>query len=117
MNSKKCFFNPAIKCTSKPNIIKTRDDACPICFIKENECKYSLCEHHVGCSWAKQRQTFEENILKERIEPWLTSLFQSEHFSLFISVAFVLRLMRQPRLCFKSMTVATLTLVQNFTRG
>lgn len=82
MNSKKCFLNPAIKCTSKPNIIKTRDDACPICFIKENDCKYSLCEHHVGCSWAKQRQAFEENILKERIEPWLTSLFQSEHFSL-----------------------------------
>ena len=82
MNEKKCFFNSEIQCQLNHNIIKTRDDACPVCIIKDKDGKYLLCKHHLGCSWAKSNHAFEENILKERIEPWLTSLFQSEHLSL-----------------------------------
>ena len=82
MNQKKCYFNLKIECALGHNIIKTRDDGFPVCFIKDADGKYTLCEQHPGCSWAKPDHAFEENVLKERIEPWLTSLFQSEHLSL-----------------------------------
>jgi hypothetical protein len=36
------------------------------------------------CSWAKQGDSFSSGNLRERIEPWLTALFQSEHFALLI---------------------------------
>lgn len=36
------------------------------------------------CSWAKQDQTLSAANLRERIEPWLTALFQSEHFALLV---------------------------------
>ena len=43
-------------------------------------------DHYKGqaCSWAKQGEYFKLNKLRERIEPWLTSLVQSEHLSLLI---------------------------------
>lgn len=35
-----------------------------------------------SCSWLKEGQEFKERELRPRIEPWLTSLFQSEHLTL-----------------------------------
>ena len=82
MKEKKCFWGKDIDCALAHNIIKTRDDSHPVCFIKNDSGKYALCEHHPGCAWCKKSDPFEEKILRERIEPWLTSLFQSEHLSL-----------------------------------
>ena len=82
MSDKKCLFKPDIQCSLNHNIIKTRDDTCPMCFIHNDDGKYSICEHHFGCSWCESSKDFEEKTLRERIEPWLTALFQSEHLSL-----------------------------------
>ncbi len=81
MKKKKCFWKKDIDCALAHNIIKTRDDAYPICFIKDDSGKCTLCEHHPGCTWC-EKLNFEEKLLRERIEPWLTALFQSEHLSL-----------------------------------
>lgn len=80
--SKKYLFKPNISCDFNHNIIKTRDDTRPICFIAKDDEKFDLCEHHESCSWAKHGTTFSKNILRARVEPWLTSLFQSEHLTL-----------------------------------
>lgn len=82
MNNKKCLFKRDIDCSLGHNVIKTRDDIHPVCFIRQDDEKFTLCEHHDDCSWAKKNSAFPINILRERIEPWLTSLFQSEYFSL-----------------------------------
>ena len=82
MITKTCLFKPSIPCCLGHNIIKTRDDSCPICFIHKDNNEYSLCEQHNGCPWCEASSTFSEQTLRERIEPWLTALFQSEHLSL-----------------------------------
>lgn len=82
MSDKKCFYKQDVQCSLGHNIVKTRDDGYPVCFICKDTGKYALCEHHPGCSWCESGKMFEEKILRERIEPWLTSLFQSEHLSL-----------------------------------
>lgn len=61
------------------NIIKTRDDHAPIEFGHGGE-KYKLLNGS-DASWAPN-QEFDQRILRARIEPWLTSLFQSEHLTL-----------------------------------
>lgn len=64
------------------NFIKTRDDAEIVAFeISENK-KFKLSQD-TKCSWINEGQEFTERELRQRIEPWLTSLFQSEHLSLF----------------------------------
>ncbi|MDT4330737.1 SIR2 family protein [Methylomonas sp. MV1] len=64
------------------NFIKTRDDAEIVAFeISENK-KFKLSQD-TKCSWINEGQEFTERELRPRIEPWLTSLFQSEHLSLF----------------------------------
>ncbi len=64
----------------RKNLIKTRDDVSPVCFtVEDGECK--MCEG-VKCSWAETDFSFDR--LRERIEPWLTSLFQSEHLNLLV---------------------------------
>ena len=64
----------------RKNIIKTRDDVSPVCFtVEDGECKVG---DGVKCSWADNDFPFDR--LRERIEPWLTSLFQSEHLNLLV---------------------------------
>lgn len=69
------------------NYLKTRDDAEVVEFSQ------SLGESKPGkrvfiasnaCSWASASQAFGVEKLRERIEPWLTALCQTEHFSLLI---------------------------------
>lgn len=63
------------------NIIKTRDDQDLIVFNQNEE----LIEQCV-CHWLEEtdgKSIFPNNtILRDRIEPWLTALFQSEHLNL-----------------------------------
>ena len=67
------------------NVIKTRDDRDLVVFSQNGE----LVEGCV-CPWIKEQDGHdtliklpEDNtILRERIEPWLTALFQSEHLNL-----------------------------------
>lgn len=82
MNRKTCLVNHETMCLLNHNIIKTRDDAHPMCFMYNDDQEYILCEQHIGCSWCESSKTCDEKNLRERIEPWLTALFQSEHLSL-----------------------------------
>lgn len=77
-----CLFKNKISCCSAFNIIKTRDDVFPVCFKHLDDGTFSLCEHTLGCSWCESSMFFDNKVLRERIEPWLTALFQSEHLSL-----------------------------------
>lgn len=65
------------------NILKVRDDHKPIYFNSvtgENDCfKFS---DGSSASWIRDEESFGYKELRSRIEPWLTSLFQSEHLSL-----------------------------------
>jgi len=65
------------------NIIKTRDDKNPVYFISTAESKYKL-DQGQECSWIKSEDEFHSSKLRERIEPWLTSLVQSDHLSLLV---------------------------------
>lgn len=65
----------------KHNFIKTRDDADIVVFETLEDTKFKLIEGS-KCSWVTEDQKFTERELRPRIEPWLTSLFQSEHLSL-----------------------------------
>lgn len=61
------------------NILKVRDDVMPLQF-SGSEGSYKLKEG-AASPWAG-RTDFSYKDLRHRIEPWLTSLFQSEHLSL-----------------------------------
>lgn len=61
------------------NYIKVRDDKRPIEFVTD-ENGFKLSEGQ-ETSWVSG-DTFIQKELRSRIEPWLTSLFQSEHLSL-----------------------------------
>ena len=61
------------------NILKVRDDPIPAWFSGGNG-KYKLKEN-TEVSWLSKNE-FSNKDLRQRIEPWLTSLFQSEHLSL-----------------------------------
>lgn len=66
------------------NIVKTRDDRSPVHFVEGSEPgSYVVAEGHT-CSWADEDNTFKLKVLRERVEPWLTALFQSEHLSLLV---------------------------------
>jgi hypothetical protein len=66
------------------NVVKVRDDRQPIRFrvldSTADEMVFELAEGQT-VNWAADKQ-FSESDLRSRIEPWLTSLFQSEHLSL-----------------------------------
>lgn len=70
-----------------PNIIKTRDDIAPITVLADPNAepadRFDLA-HESKASWAKSGCRFGIDRLRERIEPWLTALCQSEHISLLI---------------------------------
>ena len=72
------------KIKSSKHILKSRDDRGPVGFetVEDNE-KFKL-DGTGQCSWAKLEEPFDINLLRARIEPWLTALFQSEHLSLLI---------------------------------
>ena len=61
------------------NILKVRDDPIPVWF-SGSDGKYRLKEN-TEVSWLGKNE-FSKKDLRQRIEPWLTSLFQSEHLSL-----------------------------------
>ena len=64
------------------NIIKVRDDYEPIQFESMGELnKFKICEGSTA-SWTDQEFTAKD--LRSRVEPWLSSLFQSEHLSLLV---------------------------------
>lgn len=64
------------------NTVKVRDDHRPVNFEAAVEAnKYKLCEGSEA-SWATSDREFGIKELRSRVEPWLTSLFQSEHLSL-----------------------------------
>lgn len=62
------------------NIVKVRDDHKPLLFVADGE-KFKFMEGSEA-SWAGDSDVFNQKDLRSRIEPWLTSLFQSEHLSL-----------------------------------
>ncbi len=69
-------------------MLKCRDDHAPVSFHAEDSCPnevrpFKLAEGST-CSWAKPDECFGTETLRSRIEPWLTSLFQSEHLSVLI---------------------------------
>lgn len=67
-------------------VIKTRDDKELIPFKYDSKDKKYLLYDNFICSWIENGNEIHESdierILRERIEPWLTALFQSEHLSL-----------------------------------
>jgi hypothetical protein len=69
--------------TGKLNILKCRDDHEPIFFRKDDDSTFKLIPES-SCSWINNDKPFSPNRLRKQIEPWLTALAQSEHFSLLI---------------------------------
>ncbi len=63
------------------NYLKTRDDSEIVSFEASENGKFKL-SPGTKCSWISEGHEFAERELRPRIEPWLTSLFQSEHLSL-----------------------------------
>lgn len=60
------------------NIIKTRDDRELILVNAKG-----LIQNHNNCEWGiNDSDVVDKSLFRKRIEPWLTSLFQSEHLSL-----------------------------------
>lgn len=66
--------------TPPANVVKVRDDHQPLRFSAEGG-NYKL-QQGAEASWVDGKGEFGQKELRERIEPWLTSLFQSEHLSL-----------------------------------
>ena len=65
------------------NILKVRDDHAPFYFESDGNQKYSINPDVQTPVWLSGEE-LSLKALRERIEPWLTSLFQSEHLSLLI---------------------------------
>jgi hypothetical protein len=61
------------------NFIKVRDDHLPVQFITDGD-RFKL-QPGSKASWLSS-EVFGHKELRNRVEPWLTSLFQSEHLSL-----------------------------------
>lgn len=59
------------------NLIKTREDR-ELILVGEN----GVVQNEEDCNWIPNDKTVSRSIFRSRIEPWLTSLFQSEHLSL-----------------------------------
>ncbi len=63
---------------AKGNVIKTREDRGLILVDKDGKIQNSD-----ECNWVPaDDKDVDKNVFRDRIEPWLTSLFQSEHLSL-----------------------------------
>lgn len=69
--------------TANLNTLKVRDDHRPVLFEATKEAhKFKLSDGQEA-SWVSTPK-FSHKELRSRIEPWLTSLFQSEHLSLLL---------------------------------
>lgn len=71
-------------------ILKSREDKFPLLFSRcsedkkhEDYTKFKLADS-LKSSWVKSGDIIGEEIIRSRIEPWLTALFQSEHLSLLV---------------------------------
>jgi len=66
-------------------IIKCRDDKAPVLFSRtaDTEDSFKLAPK-TDCSWQTKDQTFDSRKLRQRIEPWLTAVFQSDHLALLV---------------------------------
>lgn len=68
-------------------VLKSRDDHAPVFMERSKDSPgptiFNLCPES-SCSWAKADEKFGPEKLRQRIEPWLTALVQSEHLSLLI---------------------------------
>lgn len=63
------------------NVLKVRDDHCPVSFSKLENGEFALApDGNEPPGWIIDDR-FSIKDLRSRIEPWLTSLFQSEHLS------------------------------------
>ncbi|KGP23817.2 fibronectin-binding protein (FBP) [Xanthomonas citri pv. fuscans] len=84
MNASSDSLNADDKVTKSAgqNVIKVRDDRSPISFNSTEEGAFRVVAGD-DAFWADgDSKEFNQKDLRTRIEPWLTSLFQSEHLSL-----------------------------------
>lgn len=65
------------------NILKSRDDRTYSTFNITADGKIDFSQG-IKPAWVKSDEPIEPDKLRERVEPWLTSLFQSEHLSLLL---------------------------------
>nr|DAR29448.1 MAG TPA: protein of unknown function (DUF4917) [Caudoviricetes sp.] len=65
------------------NIVKVRDDKAPIKYLLNAESEKFEFAAQYDLNWC-EGESFTKNELRAHIEPWLTSLFQSEHLSLLV---------------------------------
>lgn len=69
-------------------ILKCRDDKAPVYFKTISEPSNSTEPFKLSdgyeCGWIQGDECFGSTKLRQRIEPWLTALFQSEHLSLLV---------------------------------
>jgi hypothetical protein len=67
------------------NILKIRDDNIPLELVQEDrDAEFTFADENQSSSWVpmSDKNTIKKSDLRQGIEPWLTSLFQSEHLSL-----------------------------------
>lgn len=67
----------------KYNIVKVRDDKTPIKYLLNSETHEFELVDQENLDWCNGK-SFSKSELRAHIEPWLTSLFQSEHLSLLV---------------------------------
>lgn len=77
MDTKKKIEDANKVLSEKGNIIKTRDDRELILVDKDENVS-----NPDDCNWIPDDEKITKSVFRSRIEPWLTSLFQSEHLSL-----------------------------------
>ena len=78
MDKKQEIKTPQEILAQNGNVIKARDDRDLILIDKKGKVI-----NQDKCSWLpNDSDAVDNNIFRSRIEPWLTSLFQSEHLSL-----------------------------------
>lgn len=72
------------KVQQSKNTIKTRDDAKPFYFevASGKGPEFKLNSEQTFPGWVDSNGKFDRKVLRQRIEPWLTALFQSDHLSL-----------------------------------
>lgn len=77
METKKIFDIAQAVLKSGGNVIKTRDDRDLVLVDKDGKAL-----NEKSCGWLPEDGEVNKTVFRARIEPWLTSLFQSEHLSL-----------------------------------
>lgn len=69
-------------------VLKARDDAAPVRLVRAEEAeggeeRFALADG-ASCSWLKTGESISRTKLRQRVEPWLTALSQSDHVSLLV---------------------------------